>query len=62
MIKKVKNTMVTYILTIDYVLSCDPKVFTRVITTMERALVLLSTLEPEFDCQPLSVLRVVAII
>jgi hypothetical protein len=54
--------MVTYILTIDYVLSCDPKVFTRVITTMERAQVLLSTLEPEFDCQPLSVLRVVAII
>jgi hypothetical protein len=61
-IKKLKDTMMTYILTIDYVLSCDPKVLARVISTMERAQELLGTLEAESDCQPLPVLRVLVII
>jgi hypothetical protein len=54
--------MVTYILTIDYVLSNDPKVLTRVIPTIERAQGLLGILEAESDCQPLLALRVLAII
>jgi hypothetical protein len=54
--------MVTYILMIDYVLSCDPEVLTRVIPTMERAQGSLGTLEAESDCQPLPVLRVLVII
>jgi hypothetical protein len=54
--------VVTYFLTIDYVLSSDPKVLTRVITTMERAQGLLGTLEVESDYQPLLVLRVLVII
>jgi hypothetical protein len=54
--------MVTYFLTIDHVLSSDPKVLTRVIPTMERAQGLLSTLEVISDCQPLPVLRVLVII
>jgi hypothetical protein len=36
-IKKGKETMVTYFLTIDHVLSSDPQVLPRVIPTMERA-------------------------
>jgi hypothetical protein len=36
--------MVTYFLTIDHVLSSDPKVLARVIPTMERAQGLLGTL------------------
>jgi hypothetical protein len=36
-IKKGKDTMVTYFLTIDHVLSSDPQVLPRVIPTMERA-------------------------
>jgi hypothetical protein len=47
--------MVTYFLTIDYVLSSDPP-------TMERAQRLLGTLEAESDCQPLPILRVLTII
>jgi hypothetical protein len=54
--------MVTYILMIDYVLFCDPKVLTRVIPTMERAQGLLGTLKAKSDCQMLLVLRVLAII
>jgi hypothetical protein len=54
--------MVTYFLTIDYVLSSDPKVLARVIPTMERDQGLLGTLETESDCQPLFGLRVLAII
>jgi hypothetical protein len=54
--------MVTYILMIDYVLSCDPKVLAHIIPTMERAQGLLGTLEAESDCQPLPVLRVLAVI
>jgi hypothetical protein len=54
--------MVTYFLTIDRVLCSDPKVLTRVITTMERAQGLLGTLEVVSDCQPLPALRVLAII
>jgi hypothetical protein len=54
--------MVTYILMIDYVLSYDPKVLTRVIPTMERAQGSLGTHEAESDCQLLPVLRVLAII
>jgi hypothetical protein len=54
--------MVTYFLTIDHVLSNDPQVLTRVIPTMERAQGLLGTLEVVSDCQPLPVLRVLAII
>jgi hypothetical protein len=54
--------MVTYFLTIDHVLSNDPKVLTRVISTMERVQGLLSTLKVISDCQPLPVLRVLAII
>jgi hypothetical protein len=42
--------MITYFLTIDYVLSSDLKVLTRVIPTMERAKWLLSTLEVVSDC------------
>jgi hypothetical protein len=33
-IKKLKDTMITYFLTIDHILSSDPKVLTRVILTM----------------------------
>jgi hypothetical protein len=54
--------MVTYFLTIDHVLSSDPQVLARVIPTMERAQGLLGTLEVISDCQPLSILRVLAII
>jgi hypothetical protein len=48
-IKKLKNTMVTYFLTINHVSSSDPQVFARVIPTMERAQGLLGTLEVVFD-------------
>jgi hypothetical protein len=61
-IKKVKDTMVTYFLMIDHVLSSDPQVLTRVIPTMERAQGLLGTLEVVSDCQLLPALRVLAII
>jgi hypothetical protein len=54
--------MVTYFLTIDHVLSSDPKVLTCVISTMERAQGLLGTLEVISDCQLLPALRVLAII
>jgi hypothetical protein len=54
--------MVTYFLTIDYVLSSDHQVFARVIPTMERAQGLLGTLEVISDCQPLPALRVLTII
>jgi hypothetical protein len=54
--------MVTYFLTIDHVLSSDPKVLARVIPTMNRAQGLLGTLEVVSDCQPLPALRVLAII
>jgi hypothetical protein len=54
--------MVTYFLTIDYVLSSDPKMLTRVIPIMERAQVLFGTLEVISDCQPFPDLRVLAII
>jgi hypothetical protein len=54
--------MVTYFLTIDHVLSSDPKVLARVIPTMNRAQGLLGTLEVISDCQPLPALRVLAII
>jgi hypothetical protein len=54
--------MVTYFLTIDYVLSSDSMVLARVIPTMERAKVLLGTLVAESDCQPLRALMVLAII
>jgi hypothetical protein len=54
--------MVTYFLTIDHVLSSDPQVLTRVIPTMRRAQGLLGTLEVVSNCQPLSALRVLAII
>jgi hypothetical protein len=54
--------MVIYFLMIDYVLSSDPKVLTRVIFTMERAQGLLGTLEAESDCQQLPILRVLVII
>jgi hypothetical protein len=54
--------MVTYFLTIDHVLSNDPQVLTHVIPTMVRAQGLLGTLEVVSDCQPLSTLRVLAII
>jgi hypothetical protein len=60
--KKLKDTMVIYFLTIDYVLSSDPKVLARVIPTMERAQGLLGTLEVVSDYQPLTALRVLAII
>jgi hypothetical protein len=53
---------VTYFLTIDHVLSSDPKVLARVILTMERAQGLLGTLEVVSDCQPLPALRVLVII
>jgi hypothetical protein len=36
-IKKLNDIMVTYFLTIDYVLSSDPMVLAYVIPTMERA-------------------------
>jgi hypothetical protein len=54
--------MVTYFLTIDYILSSDPKLLTRVIPTMERAQGLLGTFEAKSDCQSLPALRVLAII
>ena len=54
--------MVTYFFTIDHVLSNDPQVLARVISTMERAQGLLDTLEVVSDCQPLPILRVLAII
>jgi hypothetical protein len=54
--------MITYFLTIDHVLSSDPQVLAHVIPTMERAQGLLDTLEVVSDCQPLSALRVLAII
>jgi hypothetical protein len=61
-IKKLKDTIVTYFITIDHVLSSDSKVLTCVIPTMERAQGLLGTLEVVSDCQPLSALKVLAII
>jgi hypothetical protein len=54
--------MVTYFLTIDHVLSSDPQVFARVISTIERVQGLLGTLEVVSDCQPLPTLSVLAII
>jgi hypothetical protein len=54
--------MVTYFLTIDHVLSSDPKVFASVIPIMERAQGLLGILEVVSDCQPLPILRVLVII
>jgi hypothetical protein len=54
--------MVTYFLTIDYVLFSNPKVLARVILTMERAQGLLGILEAKSDCQSLPVLRVLTII
>jgi hypothetical protein len=54
--------MVTYFLTIDLILSSDPKVLARVIPTIERAQGLLGTLEVVSDCQPLPALRVMDII
>jgi hypothetical protein len=54
--------MVTYFLTIDHVLFSDPQVLACVIPIMERAQGLLGTLEVISDYQPLSALRVVAII
>jgi hypothetical protein len=54
--------MVTYFLTIDHVLSSDPKMLTRVILIMERTQVLLGILEVVSDCQPLPALSVLAII
>jgi hypothetical protein len=54
--------MVTYFLTIDYVLSSYPKVLTCVIPTMERVQGLLDTFEAKYDCQPLPALRVLVII
>jgi hypothetical protein len=60
-IKKIKDTMVTYFLMIDHVLSSDSKVLARVILTMERAQGLLSTLEVVSDCQPLPALRALPI-
>jgi hypothetical protein len=54
--------MVTYILTIDHVLSSDPQVLTRVIPIMERIQGLLGTLEVISDCQPLPDLSALAII
>jgi hypothetical protein len=35
-INKVRDTMVTYFLTIDYVLSSDPQLLAHVIPTMKR--------------------------
>jgi hypothetical protein len=61
-IKKLKDTMVIYFLTIDHVLFSDPQVLARVIPTMERAQGLLGTHEVVFNCQPLPALRVLAII
>jgi hypothetical protein len=54
--------MVTYFLTINHVLSSDPKVLARVIPTMKRAQGLLATLAVVSDCQPLPALRVLSII
>jgi hypothetical protein len=54
--------MVTYFLTIDHVLSSDPQVLARVISTIERAQGLLGTLEVVSDCQSLPAFRVLAII
>jgi hypothetical protein len=54
--------MVTYFLTIDHVLSSDPKVLACVIPTIERAQGLLDTLEVVSDCQSLPTLRVLVII
>jgi hypothetical protein len=54
--------MITYFLMIDYVMSRDHKVLARVIPTMKRAQGLLGTLEAKSDYQPLSILRVLAII
>jgi hypothetical protein len=54
--------MVTYFLTIDHVLSSDPKVLAHVIPTMERAQGLVDTLEVISNCQPLPALSVLAII
>jgi hypothetical protein len=54
--------MITYFLTIDHVLSSDPKVLAHVIPIMERDQRLLDTLEVVSDCQPLPALRVLAII
>jgi hypothetical protein len=54
--------VVTYFLTIDHVLSSDPKVLACVIPTIERAQGMLGTLEVVSDCQPLPALRVLAII
>jgi hypothetical protein len=60
--KKLNDTMITYFLMIDHVLSSDPKVLAHVIPTMERAQGLLGILEVVSDCQPLHALRVLTII
>jgi hypothetical protein len=54
--------MITYFLMIDHVLSSDPKVLTREISTMKRAQGLVGTLEVVSNCQPLPTLRVLVII
>jgi hypothetical protein len=54
--------MITYFLTIDHVLSSDPKVLAHVIPIIERAQGLLGTLKTESDCQLLLALRVLTII
>jgi hypothetical protein len=61
-IKKINDTMITYFLMIDHILSSDTQVLAHVIRTMERVQGLLGTLEVVFDCQPLLALRVLAII
>jgi hypothetical protein len=61
-IKKLKDTMVTYFLTIDHVLSSDLKVLARIIPIMERAQGLLGTLKVISDCQSLPTLRTLVII
>jgi hypothetical protein len=48
--------MITYMLPIDSVLSCDPYVLSCVISAMKSAQGLLDTLEVPADCQMLSVL------
>jgi hypothetical protein len=54
--------MITYFLTIDHVLSSDPKILAHIISTIERAQGLLGTLEVVSDCQPLPALKVLVII
>jgi hypothetical protein len=54
--------MITYFLTIDHVLSSDPKVPAHVIPIMERVQEFLGTLEVVSDCQSLPARRVLTII